>query len=62
MKRRDTLNRKSIGFGDTVAKAAKAVGVDGYFFEVHENPSAAWSDGSNMIKLDKFEKILKQLV
>ena len=31
-----------------IAKAAKAVGVDGYFFEVHENPSAAWSDGSNM--------------
>ena len=28
MKRRDTLNRKSIGFGDTVAKAAKAVGAD----------------------------------
>ena len=45
-----------------IAKAAKAVGVDGYFFEVHENPSAAWSDGSNMIKLDKFEEILKQLL
>ena len=45
-----------------IAKAAKAVGVDGYFFEVHENPSAAWSDGSNMIQLDKFEDILKQLV
>jgi 2-dehydro-3-deoxyphosphooctonate aldolase (KDO 8-P synthase) len=44
-----------------IAKAAKAVGVDGYFFEVHENPSAAWSDGSNMIKLDKFEEILKQI-
>jgi len=45
-----------------IAKAAKAVGVDGYFFEVHPNPSAAWSDGSNMIQLDKFEEILKQLV
>ena len=45
-----------------IAKAAKAVGVDGYFFEVHENPSAAWSDGSNMVQLDKFEEILKQLV
>ena len=44
-----------------IAKAAKAVGVDGYFFEVHPNPSAAWSDGSNMIQLDKFEQILKQL-
>ncbi len=45
-----------------IAKCAQAVGVDGYFFEVHENPSAAWSDGANMIKLNKFEEILKQLV
>ena len=44
-----------------IARAAKAVGVDGYFFEVHENPSAAWSDGSNMIQLDKFEDILKSI-
>ncbi len=44
-----------------IAKVGKALGVDGYFFEVHPNPSAAWSDGSNMIKLDKFEQILKQL-
>jgi len=44
-----------------IAKCAKAVDVDGYFFEVHEDPSAAWSDGSNMIKLNKFEEILKQL-
>ena len=44
-----------------IAKLAKAVDVDGWFFEVHENPSAAWSDGSNMIKLDKFENILKQI-
>ena len=45
-----------------IAKCAKAVDIDGYFFEVHENPSAAWSDGSNMIQLNKFETILKQLV
>ena len=32
-----------------IAKLAKAVDIDGWFFEVHENPSAAWSDGSNMI-------------
>lgn len=44
-----------------IANAAKAVGVDGYFFEVHENPSAAWSDGSNMIQLDKFEDILRSI-
>jgi len=45
-----------------IAKVAKALDVDGYFFEVHPNPSAAWSDGSNMVQLDKFEDILKQLV
>tara|TARA_R110002050_G_scaffold303_7_gene1838 strand:+ start:2436 stop:3149 length:714 start_codon:yes stop_codon:yes gene_type:complete len=44
-----------------IAKLAKAVDVDGYFFEVHEDPSQAWSDGANMIQLDKFENILKQL-
>ena len=44
-----------------IAKVGKALGVDGYFFEVHPNPSAAWSDGSNMVQLDKFEEILKQL-
>ena len=44
-----------------IAKVAKALDVDGYFFEVHENPSAAWSVGSNMVQLDKFEEILKQL-
>lgn len=44
-----------------IAKVAKALGVDGYFFEVHPEPTLAWSDGSNMVQLDKFEKILKQL-
>ena len=44
-----------------IAKVGKALGVDGYFFEVHPNPSAAWSDGSNMVQLDKFEQILKEL-
>ena len=44
-----------------IAKLAKAVDIDGWFFEVHENPSAAWSDGSNMIKLKHFENILKQI-
>ena len=44
-----------------IAKVAKALEVDGYFFEVHPEPTLAWSDGSNMVQLDKFEKILKQL-
>ncbi|OPX26954.1 MAG: 3-deoxy-8-phosphooctulonate synthase [Campylobacteraceae bacterium 4484_166] len=44
-----------------MAKLASAVGVDGYFFEVHQNPQLALSDGPNMIYLDKFENILKSI-
>jgi 2-dehydro-3-deoxyphosphooctonate aldolase (KDO 8-P synthase) len=44
-----------------IAKAANAVGVDGFFFEVHENPSIALSDGANMIKLNNFNSILETL-
>ena len=41
-----------------IAKAAKAVGVDGFFFEVHPNPAEALSDGSNMVKLSEFRELL----
>ena len=41
-----------------IAKAANAVGVDGFFFEVHDNPEKALSDGPNMIYLDKFKELL----
>ena len=43
------------------SKAAAAVGVDGFFFEVHPDPSCALSDGSNMIQLNCFKEILKEL-
>jgi len=42
-----------------LAKAAAAVGVDGFFFEVHPEPENALSDGSNMVKLADFKEILK---
>ena len=41
-----------------MAKAAAAVGVKGFFFEVHQNPEKALSDGPNMVYLDKFEEVL----
>jgi 2-dehydro-3-deoxyphosphooctonate aldolase (KDO 8-P synthase) len=44
-----------------IAKAAAAVGVDGFFFEVHPDPSCALSDGSNMVRLDGFKNILRDL-
>ncbi|PWJ33684.1 3-deoxy-8-phosphooctulonate synthase [Sediminitomix flava] len=43
------------------ANAAAAVGVRGFFFETHENPAVAKSDGPNMIKLDEFEGVLNRL-
>ena len=42
-----------------IAKLAKAIDVDGFFFEVHENPSKAWSDGSNMINTKDFKSYLE---
>ncbi len=49
-------------FIEPLAKAACAIGVDGFFFETHPNPAKALSDGSNMIKLDKIEILLKKLI
>ncbi|MCX6165264.1 MAG: 3-deoxy-8-phosphooctulonate synthase, partial [Ignavibacteriae bacterium] len=45
-----------------LARAAMAVGVDGIFIETHPNPSRALSDGSNMLKLDRLENLLKELL
>ena len=47
---------------ETISKAAIATGVDGIFLETHPNPSKAKSDGANMLKLDKLEKLLVKLV
>jgi len=44
-----------------LARAAAAVGVDGFFFETHFDPSIALSDGPNMIKLDDLDKLIKQI-
>ncbi len=48
-------------FIEPLARAAAAIGVDGFFFETHPNPKKALSDGSNMIKLEKMEDLLKGL-
>ena len=44
----------------TLARAAATV-VDGFFFEVHEDPSKALSDGPNAIRLEDFGALLDQL-
>jgi len=45
-----------------IAKAAAAVGVDGFFFEVHPDPDKALSDGPNMIKLSEFREVILKVV
>lgn len=47
---------------ETIAKAGIAVGADGLFIETHENPSAAKSDGANMLNLSLLEDLLTKLV
>ncbi len=58
------LNGKSGGdrkYAPYIAKLANAIDVNGFFFEVHENPEQALSDGANMIYLKDFPTILKQI-
>jgi len=44
-----------------LASGAAAVGVDGFFFETHFDPSIALSDGPNMIKLDELNILIERI-
>lgn len=44
-----------------LAKAAAAVGVDGFFIETHPNPALALSDGPNMVPLSALKTFLTQI-
>lgn len=46
----------------SLAWAAAAVGIDGLFVEVHENPGKALSDGPNMIPLSRLGDVLKRFL
>ena len=48
-------------FVPAMAKAAKAFGANGYFFEVHPDPDNALSDGLNMLQLDKLGELIQNL-
>lgn len=48
-------------FVPQMAKAAKAFGASGYFFEVHPNPDSGLSDAANMLELDRLESLIKEL-
>jgi 2-dehydro-3-deoxyphosphooctonate aldolase (KDO 8-P synthase) len=45
-----------------LSRAAVAAGIDGIFMEVHDNPSAAKSDGANALPLSSLRAILEQLL
>jgi len=42
-----------------LARAAAAVGVDGFFFETHPDPDHAPSDGANMVPLSEMKAIFE---
>ncbi|QOG11193.1 3-deoxy-8-phosphooctulonate synthase [Arcobacter sp. FWKO B] len=45
----------------SLARAAAAVGVDGFFFETHFNPACALSDGPNMLTLEDLYKTIEEI-
>ena len=45
----------------SLARAAAAVGVDGFFFETHIEPSCALSDGPNMLKIEDLYKTIDDI-
>ena len=46
----------------TLARAAVAVGTDGLFMEVHEDPDKARSDGPNSLRLGDLPDLLRRLL
>jgi 2-dehydro-3-deoxyphosphooctonate aldolase (KDO 8-P synthase) len=44
-----------------LARAAAAVGVDGFFFETHFDPTIALSDGANMLRVEDFDKVVEDI-
>ncbi len=49
-------------FIEPLARAGTAVGVDGLFLEVHDNPAKALSDGTNALALDKLGPLLDRIL
>jgi 2-dehydro-3-deoxyphosphooctonate aldolase (KDO 8-P synthase) len=48
-------------FIEPLARAGAAVGIDGIFLEVHDNPAKALSDGSNALPLAQFRALLQKI-
>ena len=49
-------------YAPALARAAASVGVDGYFFEVHDDPAHAKSDKATQLPLAMLPKFLSDLL
>jgi 2-dehydro-3-deoxyphosphooctonate aldolase (KDO 8-P synthase) len=49
-------------FIEPLARAGAAIGVDGIFLEVHDNPAKALSDGTNALPLSQFRPLLEKIL
>jgi 2-dehydro-3-deoxyphosphooctonate aldolase (KDO 8-P synthase) len=49
-------------FIEPLARAGAAVGLDGIFLEVHDNPAQALSDGANALPLEQFRPLLQKIL
>ena len=45
-----------------LARASSALGITDFFIEVHPDPDDAPSDGPNMLRLEDFEKVVKDII
>jgi 2-dehydro-3-deoxyphosphooctonate aldolase (KDO 8-P synthase) len=45
-----------------ITRAGAALGIKSFFMEVHADPDVAPSDGPNMLRLEDFEQIVKDIV
>jgi 2-dehydro-3-deoxyphosphooctonate aldolase (KDO 8-P synthase) len=49
-------------FIEPLARAGAAIGADGIFLEVHDNPAKALSDGTNALPLEQFRPLLEKIL
>jgi 2-dehydro-3-deoxyphosphooctonate aldolase (KDO 8-P synthase) len=49
-------------FIEPLARAGAAVGIDGIFLEVHDNPAEALSDGTNALPLSDFRPLMRKVL
>ena len=54
---RNTLDWRYV---ESMSLAAIAAGADGLIIEVHENPEAAWSDGAQSLKPERFASVIEK--